>query len=534
VVSKKQAHGMRVVTAEEMADLDRRATAEFGVVAGVLMDRAGQQVAAIVSGLLTATNGRRVVVLAGKGNNGGDGLVAARYLRRAGAEVTVLLLERPDLFTGDAAAALAAAHEAGVPTREVSPETLGGELTMLLASADVLVDAIFGTGFRGSITGLVGDVIGAANRSGKPIVAVDVPSGLHADTGRLAEPHIRATQTVTLGLPKVGLVLYPGAEAAGALYIADIGYPPALLTTAGISAHLVTASMVQAVIPARRPDSHKGDHGRVLIVAGSVGFSGAAILAALGALRVGAGLVTVGVPASIYPIVASRIIEAMPTPLPASDGMVAAGALEHVKALAAACDVIGIGPGLSRDFGAMHVVTGIFGVDRPLVIDADGLNVLVGKTNLLAQARKPVVITPHPGELSRLVEVPVAVIQDDRIKSARAAAGRFRCIVVLKGARTIVAAPGGEAFVVPTGNAGMATGGMGDVLTGVIVGLMGQGVAPLGAAYAGAYLHGLAGDLIASARGMSGMLASEVADHLPIAMQRVRSGEQTDITQLLG
>lgn len=524
---------MRVVTAAEMATLDRRAIEEFGIPSGILMDRAGHQVAEVVLSMLHVRGSRRVMILVGKGNNGGDGLVAARYLRRAGVEVSALLLE-PNHLEGDAVAALKAATEAGIPMVPVSAKPETPELAALFASADILVDAIFGTGFRGVVVGPAAMVVDAANLSGKPIVAVDIPSGLLADSGRSSEPHIRAKATVTFGLPKLGLLVYPGAEAVGKLYVADIGYPPGLLTESMPTTQLVGASMVQTLFPPRPPDSHKGHYGRVLIIAGSVGFSGAASLAALGALRVGAGLVTVGVPAPIYPIVASKVTEAMATPLPASDGAIAAGALEQVKALAAASDVVGIGPGLSRDFGALHVVTGLLGVDRPLVIDADGLNVLVGKAHLLAQARKPVIITPHPAELSRLVAVPVATIQEDRLAAARTAAARLNCIVVLKGARTVVANPRGEAYLIPTGNPGMATGGMGDVLTGAIAGLIGQSVAPMEAAYAGAYLHGLAADLIAAARGLVGILASEVADHLPIAIQRVRAGEAVDPVKWLG
>ncbi len=523
---------MRAATAAQIAEVDRRATEEFGIRAGTLMERAGRHVATVVLSILHDAAGHRVVVLAGKGNNGGDGLVAARVLRQAGVEVTVLLLEPEEVLGGEASVAVHAAHDAGVPVHSLARAD-SDDLTRTLAAADVVVDAIFGTGFRGSASGMAAVAIDAANRAGKPVVAVDVPSGLQADTGRVDPPFIRAVATVTMGLPKIGLLLYPGAEATGQLYVADIGYPAPLADGASISTHLVTAEMVRAGIPPRRPDSHKGDYGRVLVIAGSVGFSGAATLAALGALRVGAGLVTVGVPASIYPIVAAKLTEAMPTPLPASDGAIAAGALDRVKGLATSNDVLAVGPGLSRDFGAMHVVTGLLAGDRPMVLDADGLNVLVGKTQLLARARKPVIITPHPAELGRLVDSPVAKIQEDRVTAARTAAAQFKCVVVLKGARTIVADHRGEAFIVPTGNPGMATGGMGDVLTGAIAGLVGQGAAPTVAAYVGAYLHGLAGDLIAGERGLAGILASEVADRLPVAIQRVRSGQHTDTVQVL-
>jgi len=510
-----------------MAELDRRAAEEFGLSTSALMERAGRHVAAVVSSLLEAGGGYRILVLAGKGNNGGDGLVAARHLRGAGIEVSALLLAREDALGGDVVAALRAAAEAGVPYRVLGTES-AADLPALLASADLIIDAVFGTGFRGPVKGLAGDVLAAANKSGKPIVAVDVPSGLEVDSGRLADPVIHATATVTLGLPKIGLLTHPGAETTGDLYVADLGYPSALIDDLRISTSLVTAAMVRSRFPPRRPDSHKGDYGRVLIIAGSVGFSGAATLAALGALRSGAGLVTLGVPAAIYSIVASRVPEVMPTPLPGSNGSIAADALDRVNVLAKASDIVAVGPGLSTDNGVLPIVRGLLGNDRPLVIDADGLNVLAGNTRILAQTGKPVVITPHPGELGRLLDQSVSTIQTDRITAARTAASRFKCTVLLKGARTVVAAAGGEVFIVPTGNPGMATGGMGDVLTGAVAALIGQRMEPLHAAYAGAYLHGLAGDLIADARGPVGMLASEVADHLPVAIHRVRSGQYTE------
>jgi NAD(P)H-hydrate epimerase len=286
--------------------------------------------------------------------------------------------------------------------------------------------------------------------------------------------------------------------------------------------------MIRALLPVRRPDTHKGTYGRVLIIAGSVGFTGAAALATLGALRAGSGLVVVGVPQSVYAIVASKVTEGMPTPLPDANGALASDAVGKIEELAEGADVIAVGPGLSRASGVLTVVEALLAGSRPLVIDADGLNVLASRRGALERTHAMVVLTPHPGELSRLTGISAAEVQRDRLQAARSAAARFKSIVTLKGARTVVATPEGEAFIVPTGNPGMATGGMGDVLTGVTASFIGQGLHPTQAAYAGAYIHGLAADLIAHARGMVGMLASEVADHLPLAIQRVQAGAPVD------
>ncbi|MDR7505668.1 MAG: NAD(P)H-hydrate dehydratase [Armatimonadota bacterium] len=519
---------MRAVTSAQIAELDRRATEEYGIAVPQLMEAAGRWVAQAARELLGDGRGR-VVVLAGKGNNGGDGLVAARHLAAAGTAVTALLVAPESEYAGEAGRTLAEAKSSGVEVRVAASEALPA----LLGEAALIIDALFGTGFRGPARGLAAEVIQAANRSGRPILAVDVPSGLNADTGVADGPVIRAAATVTMGLPKVGLLTYPGADLAGTIYVADIGYPGALADDVSIRTHLVTPEMVRARIPPRPRDSHKGTYGRTLIVAGSVGFTGAAVLAALGALRAGAGLVTLGVPADVYPIIASHVVEAMPTPLPARHGALSAEARIRIDELAAISEAVAVGPGLSTAPGVREVVVGLLQSGRPLVIDADGLNVLAGEAEVLRTAAGPVVITPHPGELARLVGRRTAEITQDRLGSAREAADRLRCVVVLKSASTVVAAPEGDAYIVRTGNPGMATGGMGDVLTGAVASLIGQGVSPTEAAWAGAYLHGLAADLLAEERGMVGMLASEVAHRLPQAIQRVRTGTAPEPIRIL-
>ncbi|HVH32320.1 MAG TPA: NAD(P)H-hydrate dehydratase [bacterium] len=515
---------MRVVTAAQMTELDRRAREEYGIPVSRLMDAAGRRVAQAAQELLGVQGGRRVFVLAGKGNNGGDGLVAARYLRTAGFDVRVLLTASQGELGGEPARALATATNAGVTIQSVPPSPSGDEL----AREDLIIDALFGTGFHGPVRGEAAALIDSANHSAKPILAVDVPSGLDADTGRWEGSCIRAAATVTMGFPKIGLLVYPGAEMAGTVYVADIGYPAPLRDDPSIPTHVVTVEMIRALLSVRRPDTHKGTYGRVLIIAGSVGFTGAAALATLGALRAGSGLVVVGVPQSVYSIIAAKVTEGMPTPLPDASGALAPEAVSKIEELAAGADAIAVGPGLSRASGVLTVVEALLAESRPLVIDADGLNVLAGRSRALERAHAMAVLTPHPGELARLTGVSASEVQRDRLQAARSAAARFKSIVTLKGARTIVATPEGEAFIVPTGNPGMATGGMGDVLTGAVASFIGQGLPPTQAAYAAAYIHGLAADLIAGTRGTVGMLASEVADHFPLAIQQVQAGRQAD------
>lgn len=525
----RSAFPMRVVTAAEIAELDRRATEQFGITVDRLMEAAGRRVAQAALELLGASRGP-VVVLAGRGNNGGDGLVAARHLAARGIRV-IALLAAEEAYAGAAARTLGEAGEAGVEIRPAGPP--GPDLRDVLASAALIIDALFGTGFRGPARGAAAALIEAANASAVPILAVDVPSGLNADTGHAEGPAVRAAATVTMGLPKVGLVLYPGADLAGAVAVADIGYPPDLTTDPSLRTHLVTGEMVRPRIPPRPADSHKGTYGRILVIAGSVGYTGAAVLAALGALRTGAGLVTLGVPRAVYGIIASHVVEAMPTPLEDAQGALAEEALQRVRELAERSDVVAAGPGLSTGGGVRRVIEGLLRVGKPLVIDADGLNVLAGQPEILRGASAPVVITPHPGELARLLGIRAQEVVADRLGRARAAAARCGCVVVLKSAATVVATPDGDAYLVRRGNPGMATGGMGDVLTGAIASLIGQGAAPAEAAWTAAYLHGLAADILAGQRGMVGMLASEVAHHLPHAIAAVQGGRVTDAVRVL-
>ncbi len=515
-----------------MAVLEQQAHERHGISVSALMERAGARAADAARLLLRERGGRRVVVLAGKGNNGGDGLVAARHLV-GDSQVRVLFAAPSDELRGDPAVHLHALRERHVEIIEARTQAAGA-LDRLLRDADLLVDAIFGTGFRGPAGGAPAEIIEAANRSGTPILAVDVPSGTDAESGRADPPCIRAVATVTMALPKVGLVQHPAAAHAGRVFVAEIGIPPSLVDAAPIHTTLALAAWVDRTVPARDPDGHKGLFGHVLVVAGARGFAGAAVLCARGALRAGAGLVTIAGPASLAGVPPASLPEAMTRSLPeTAAGTVSESACDMIAELAAERQVVAIGPGLTTHPDVVALVRRLLPrIEAPVVVDADALNALASEPGRLRDVPGPVVITPHPGEMARLVGRTAAEVQRDRLGTAREAARTFGTITILKGARTVVAAPDGRAVIIPRGNAAMATGGTGDVLTGAVAAMLGRRLPPFEAAACAAYLHGLAGDLACGvSAGPSrelGLLAHEVADAIPRALARVRAGEVDD------
>ncbi|HET9000735.1 MAG TPA: NAD(P)H-hydrate dehydratase [bacterium] len=519
---------MKLPTPAEMAALERHTQEVHGIETSALMEQAGRRTAEVARRLLRASGGRRCVVLAGKGNNGGDGLVAARHLS-GDHPIHVLLVASAEELPPDLGGHLHALRDRQVRIEEAQALPASG-LERAIRDADLIIDAIFGTGFHGPARGFAVRVIEAANASGVPILAVDVPSGVDAVVGRADPPCIRATATVAMALPKIGTVQYPAAAQVGRLFVADIGIPESVIREAPIPTALATAAWMDRTVPHRPADSHKGRYGRVAILGGARGYAGAPVLAARGAIRAGAGLVTIGLPASLAAIPPASLPEAMTRPLPES----AAGALceagaEAAREFAGSADVLAVGPGLTTHPETVGLIRGLLPrVTGPVVLDADGLNAFAGEAQRLREVPGPLVITPHPGEMARLLGREVGEVQEDRLATARAAASLVHGVALLKGARTVVAGPDGYAMVIPTGNPGMATGGMGDVLTGAVAALIGAGLAPFEAAVCAAYLHGLAGDLAADSRGEWGLLASEVADHLPRALARVRSGSVDD------
>ncbi len=513
---------MIIVSAAEMRALDRWTIAHHTPGAD-LMERAGAGAAGVLRAHWPQLRGP-VVVCCGTGNNGGDGFVLARHLRRARVGAEVWLVGRRERVGGDAAAMLER-WEGAVTTVE-TPEQLG-PLEERFRHAGVIVDALLGTGLNAPVEGTFAAVIEAINQAGRPVLAIDVPSGLSSDTGRPLGATVRATVTATFAFPKVGQVLQPGAELCGALEVVDIGIPTDALNAVPPTMRLLEAASVGRLLPRRAREAHKGTCGHVLVVAGSRGKLGAALLASQAAARAGAGLTTLATGGALLPTLEGRVPEIMSEPLPdGPDGTAGPGDGSGVEQLLAGKTAVVCGPGLGTSESARALVARLVrSVPVPLVLDADGLNAVAG-TDLLHARGDPTIVTPHPGEMARLLGLTTAAVQADRIAVARRCAAEHRVVAVLKGARTVVATPDGTVAVSPTGNPGMGSGGMGDVLSGVLGALLAQGLTPFEAASFGVFVHGAAADSVAARRGEVGLLAGDVIAELPPAIAAVQGAAE--------
>jgi NAD(P)H-hydrate epimerase len=525
---------MRVLTAAQMREADRRTIEDIGIPSLVLMENAGRQVVAAIEATHADLGERSVAVLCGRGNNGGDGFVVARTLMQRGLEVSVFLVARVAEVRGDARTNLEILGRLGVTVVEIADSQAWELHFSEIRECTLIVDALFGTGLNAPLAGLLETVVADVNGAGIPIVSVDVPSGLAADSPEPIGDSIEAGLTVTLAAPKLALVLPPAETRAGDVVIADIGIPAEVIDALDAPRiDLLTRASIREIVAPRASDSHKGDYGRVLVVAGSLGKTGAAHLAAVGALRSGAGLVTVATPAACQPIVAAMGAEYMTEALaetaaggagPGGDddpGGLDPSAVDRVLDLAR--DVIAIGPGLGQAPSTRDFVQRL--VDQatvPLVVDADGLNAFTGHPDRLAgREGRDVIITPHPGEMARLVGMSADEVQASRLEVARNFAAAHRVYVVLKGHRTLIATPDARIFINPTGNPGMATGGTGDVLTGMIAAWLAQLLDAEAACRIAVYLHGMAGDLAEADEGEVAMTATDVAGHLGDAMMEL-------------
>ncbi len=554
---------MKVVTTAQMQSLEAAAAAA-GVGYDEMMTRAGGAVAQAISESGLA-GGARILALIGPGNNGGDGLVAARLLHTKGAQVTAYIWKR--VTDEDPNYHLAA--ELGVEIVRLSEDPELSRFRQLLSESQVVIDALLGTGARGALRGDLARLLSALQeelarmqplepalvRPGWPdgarrrrplIVAVDLPSGMNADTGEVDALTPRADITVTFGFPKLGLFRFPAASLVGDLLVADIGIPASL--AANIDLDLADPSMVAPLLPERPLDANKGTFGRVLVVAGSTNYTGAPYLAAMGASRVGAGLVTLALPQPAYPIVAARASEPTFLLLPSDMGAITPSALEVLGPVLSGYKALLVGPGLGREKVTVEFVRRLIGLEPagggrrlgftvretveearpyqlpPTVVDADALNALADTPEWWRETSARLVLTPHPGELARLQGTTVEAIQADRLRAAREAAARWGQVVVLKGAYTVIAAPDGRATLLPFANPALASAGTGDVLAGAVAGLMAQGLAPEPAAVVGAYVHGLAGEMARRALGNAGTVAGDLLPLLPQAISRLRGG----------
>ncbi|HTK32515.1 MAG TPA: NAD(P)H-hydrate dehydratase [Candidatus Saccharimonadaceae bacterium] len=515
---------MRLVTAEAMRKLDRATIESHAASGAALMERAGQGVVRAMERRYGPLLALRVLVLCGGGHNGGDGLVAARHLQSRGAVPRVALLAPRDRLGPDPRAQLEALEAAGVRVADVASDDALAARVAEFPAWDFALDALLGTGAHGAPEGLMlsgARALLALANAGTRVVAVDLPTGADADTGAVAPVTVRADLTVTFGAPKRAHLLYPARGLTGALETVDIGLvaPPA--GDPDFAVELAGSTAMHALLPVRDPRAHKGRTGHVLVIGGSAGLTGAVTLAARGASRAGAGYVQVLVPAGLQSVLATQLVEQMALGAPeTANGALSRLALPVALERARAADVVVLGSGLSREREALEMARALaFELPRPIVLDADALNAFEGTAGQLRQAEGPRVLTPHLGEMARLTGLTVDALEAGRIDHARTFAARWNAVVVLKGAPTVTAAPDGATTVNPTGNAGMATAGAGDVLSGVIAALIGQGLTPYDAARLGAYVHGLAGDLRAAAHGMLGMVAGDLAEALPLALQ---------------
>ncbi len=509
---------MYVLTAEEMARADRLTIENIGIPGVVLMEHAALSALAEIENDFGDVKAKRFSVFCGRGSNGGDGLALARLLIQKGAECYVFLSGREGDIVGDEGINLGILKAMGVYTAEVTQRENIKFIERHVRGSDIIVDAILGTGIKGEVRGINKDLIEFINDMNKSVVSIDVPSGLNCDTGKSMGSVVRANTTVTFGYPKTGEVIYPGAEYVGKLVVADIGYPDRVFKEINPAGRCNTADELPA-IRRRGLNTHKGDYGHVLIIGGSKDYIGAPVISSLAALKTGAGLVTMAIPACIAGMVSGRVPEVIPVSLSDEGGYLGRKAADELKDFMGGVDAVAVGPGLGRNKEVKAFMSELISeCPLPLVIDADGLNNI--DPSMLVKAKGKVIVTPHPGEMARLTGKSIENINENRIDTAREFAYKYGVVCILKGAGTVIAC-GERYYVSPTGNPGMATAGSGDVLTGIVAGFLGQGFKASDACVLGTYVHGLAGDLVRDKIGEYGMTATDIAKHIPIAIDKL-------------
>ena len=522
---------MIIVTTKQMQQMDKKTIEQFGIPGRVLMENAGRGALELLCDQFDLEDAR-VAVVAGRGNNGGDGFVIGRYLMEMGVRVSFFLLSSQDRVQGDArenmllVQALLAEHPDSQFIEIIDQDGLEAAKSVLIHH-DIFVDAILGTGLNSDVKGLYRDVIELINKAGAagcPIFSVDIASGLNADTGRVCGTAIQADATATFAFAKAGHVLYPGNFHTGTLEVIDIGIPGHIARTEHPDIFLPEPEDIAQLIPDRKFNDHKGRFGHLLILAGSPGKTGAAALCANAAMRTGAGLVTLGCPDRLMPVLEPMVVEPMTAGLPENqDGGLDASALDHIIALMEDKTSLAVGPGLGTAPGTCELVKSLLAIAPvPMVIDADGLNCIAKDVKILATAQTPVILTPHPGEMARLAGISTQKVQANRMQTAKEFALTHGVICVLKGAQTLVACPDGTVFINPSGNPGMASGGMGDCLTGMIAAFLAQGLPPESAALAGTFIHGSCADLLAEEH-CFGFLATDMVAHIPTALNTLLS-----------
>jgi len=514
---------MKVSLVDEMREIDRKATEDYGIPELLLMENAGRRAAEAMEELLGGVEGKTICVLAGTGNNGGDALAAARHLSNRGAKVKVFLTGNPEHFTTSAEVNRDVVDKMGIEIQLLAGERVLDRLRVYLKRfTDGILDGVLGTGFQGSLRGNLGELFKVVNASGCPVVSIDIPSGVEADTGAVTEEAVRANVTVSLGLPKIGHLLCPGAESTGKLLVDDIGIPSGLLGTDEIKQGLIDDALAAKLFRKRPMDVHKGSCGRVLVIGGSKGMTGAAALASRAVLRSGAGISTLAIGESLHDIMEGKLTEVMTRPVPELSPGVIAGdrAMGTLLELMDSHDAALIGPGLGREYETCEMVRHLAAsLNKPIILDADGIFAYRKKAKLLTEFQQTPILTPHLGEMATLLDITVQELRASLLSIVRDSAQKYQAVFVVKSECTLVAYPDGNVYFTTKGNPGMATAGCGDVLGGAIAGLVNQteaGLAPL----AGVYLHGLAGDLAYEEKG-EGLIASDVLEKLPEARRRI-------------
>jgi hydroxyethylthiazole kinase-like uncharacterized protein yjeF len=507
----------KIVTSAQMREIDRLATSDYGLPELILMENAGIQSMLFLEECLGTLEGKRIGIFCGKGNNGGDGFVLARHLFLRGLDPAVYLLAQSDEVKGSARINMEAYSKMGGRIKVFAGETDLKKHKIAIRHADALVDAILGTGLNSELSGMFKTAVEKINEWKRFCISLDIPSGLSADRGAIFGLHVAADATITFGLPKIGMMFYPAAGSVGKLKIADISFPPPLIASSGCEALLSDRILVRSFLPKRPTDAHKGTYGHVLVTGGSEGMGGAVGLAAIAALKVGAGLCTAAVSKPLATQFELGLIEVMTLPL--SDQIADPNNAKIIADFCANKSVALIGPGLGKgEKQAEFVSKLVTSLKIPMVLDADALNNIALNKGILKSAQAPVVITPHPGEMARLSGKITEEINSDRLNAAKGFSKEFNCITVLKGARTVIAAPDGTAYINLTGNQNLASGGTGDVLGGMIAGFMAQGAPALQACAAAVHIHGLAGDIYTKLNDPYSLTASKLLEYLPIAM----------------
>lgn len=509
---------MKVVTSRQMREIDRKAIEENNLSGLALMENAGLRIFQSLKNIYTDLRSKKIIIFSGSGNNGGDGFVVARHLYNYGVKMKVFLLTPFNKIKGEAGKNLNIIDKMGVELIELEVEKLE-EIKGTIQNSDLIIDAILGTGLHGRVTGLKAKIIDLINVAGKETVAIDIPSGLDADTGKIEGPCTKASHTITLALPKIGLLLFPGASYTGKVTVVDIGIPGYLLKNKKLKTNMATKEIIKSLLPFRTIYAHKGSFGKVLILAGSVGMTGAAYLASEATMRSGTGIVVLGIPRSLNPIMEVKLTEVMTLPLAETEKQsLGEDAKETILKLMKDFSVLGIGPGISRQLETQRLVRKIIEKSTiPLVVDADAIYALHEDTNILKKAEVPLIITPHPGEMAKLINKDIDYILDNQLDITREIAQKYGIVVVLKGARTIIANKEGEVYINVGDNSGMATGGSGDLLTGIICSLIAQGTDNFSAAITGVYIHSLAGNLARDIKGERGMIAGDILSQVPQA-----------------